>query len=93
MLVFVLEFTGLLDLINKMYITNVNKINAKARIGISKKEYNQYLFNCFLRKFGRAIEQEHDKIIVIDGNEFHVIKNEYGKELSCISLKKIEDFV
>ena len=76
-----------------MYITNIKNLKANPRFGISKKEYNQYLFNCFLRRFGRNLEQEHSQILVMDGEQVHIIKNELGREQSCISLEKIQEFV
>lgn len=76
-----------------MFFTTVKKIGANPRFGLSKKEYKQELFNCFLRKFGRDLEQNHDKIFIIDGDRFHLIKNDYGSEVAFTSLKKIDDFV
>lgn len=76
-----------------MYITTIQKIKANPCFGLPKKEYKQELFNCFLRKFGRDLEQEHDKILVIDGDKFHLIKNEYGREVAFMPLEKINEFV
>jgi hypothetical protein len=76
-----------------MFIINKNKLNAKDSFGITNKEYGWYLFGRFLATYGRAVEEKHRKIFVIDGNYFHLIKNECGRELTFMPLKKIEEFV